>query len=524
MAIVETQYGKVEGTSAGGVLAFKGIPFAAPPVGPRRWQPPEPPAAWPGVRPAKDWGKQAWQPAVENAGMLSFVFNARNAAFRDEDCLQLNVFTPGTNGAGRPVLVWIHGGGFAGGTGGTPVYDGTVLAGRGDAVVVTVNYRVGALGFLHLDEPTGGRIPATGNEGLLDQVQALRWVRDNIAAFGGDANNVTVFGESAGAMSVAALLALAPAKGLFHRAILVSGAASAAQPLPRAVEVAEGLLRRLDLSPKEDVDKILALDPAVLTEAAQGYKAAGGGMTFQPCIDGALLPELPLAAVRNGAADGTPVLVGTQRDEWRGFTRANPLTASLDGAGLLREVAKNVEDPQTLIDGYRRIRGSRGAATDPVSLFAAIETDRKMRMPAIQLAEALAEREQAAYHYIFAGESPWEGGALGSPHAIIIGFVFGTHAFSDESAAFFGKGEAADALSAHLQDAFLALAATGCPRTGALADWQAYDSRTRSTAIFGHPLAVSGAPYEEERLLWQGREVGAPFGPQRWGGGSDTPV
>ena len=520
MAIVETQHGKVEGTAGDGALAFKGIPFAAPPVGRLRWRVPQPPAAWPGVRQAKDWGRQAWQPAVEDAGMLSFVFNARNAAYRDEDCLQLNVFTPGTKGAGRPVLVWIHGGGFAGGTGGTPVYDGSALARRGDVVVVTINYRVGAFGFLHLDEPTGGRIPATGNEGLLDQVQALRWVRDNVAAFGGDADNVTVFGESAGAMSVAALLAVAPAKGLFHRAILISGAASAAQPLSRAAEVAEGLLGKLGLSPKDDADKLLALDPAVLTKAAQGYKAAGGGMTFQPCIDGAVLAELPLAAVRNGAADGTPVLVGTQRDEWRGFARANPLTANLDEGGLLAEVAKNVQDPRTLIDGYRRIRGSRGAATDPVSLFAAIETHRKMRMPAIQLAESLAERGQAAYHYIFAGESPWDGGALGSPHAIIIGFVFGTHAFSDESAAFFGKGEAADALSNHLQDALVALATTGCPRTEALAGWQAYDSATRSTAVFGHPVAVASAPYEEERLLWAGREVGEPFGPQRWGGGA----
>lgn len=520
MAIVETQYGKVAGAASDGALAFKGIPFAAAPVGALRWQPPQPPAAWAGVRPAKEWGKQAWQPAVENAGMLSFVFNARNAAYRSEDCLQLNVFTPGTVAAKRPVLVWIHGGGFAGGTGGTPVYDGTRLAMRGDVVVVTINYRVGALGFLHLHELTGGRIPATGNEGLLDQVQALRWVRDNIAAFGGDASNVTVFGESAGAMSVGALLALAPAKGLFQRAMLVSGAASAAQPLPRAMEVAEGLLGKLDLSPKSNVDKLLALDPAVLTEAAQGYKAAGGGMTFQPCIDGALLTELPLAAVRNGAADGTPVLVGTQRDEWRGFTRANPLTANLDEDGLLQEVAKNVQGAQTLVDGYRRIRGGRGAAADPVSLFAAIETDRKMRMPAIQLAEALAERGQAAYHYIFTGESPWDGGALGSPHAIIIGFVFGTHAFSDESAAFFGRGDAADALSNHLQDAIAALAATGCPCTEALAGWQAYDGTTRSTAIFGHPVAVAAAPYEEERLLWEGRETAAPFGPQRWGGGT----
>ena len=516
MAIVETRDGKLEGTRNDGVHAFKGVPFAAPPSGNRRWQAPEPPLPWSGVRPATEWGKQAWQPAVEDAGMMSFVFNARNAAHRDEDCLQLNVFTPGIDAGKRPVLVWIHGGAFVGGTGGTPVYDGATLARRGDSVVVTINYRVGALGFLNLNELTGGRIPASGNEGLLDQVQALHWVRDNIEAFGGDPNNVTIFGESAGGMSVGALLAMAPARGLFQRAMLISGAASAAQPLARAVEVAEGLLERLGLSAPFDADQLLALEPTALVEAASGYRAAGGGMTFQPCIDGAVLGDLPLTSVAKGAADGVPLLVGTQRDEWRGFTRSNPLTANLDDAGLIAEVAKNVEDAPSLVDGYRRIRRDRGAATDPVSLFAAIETDRKMRMPAIRLAETMAERSQSAHHYIFAGESPWDGGALGSPHAIIIGFVFGTHAFSAESAAFFGKGEAADALSSHLQDAIAALARTGSPRTEALDSWRPYDTETRSTAIFSVPPEVASAPFDEERTLWVGRETSPPFGAERW--------
>ena len=513
--IVETRYGKVEGTSNDGVHAFKGIPFAAPPVGERRWHAPEPPAPWSGVRPATDWGKQAWQPAVEGAGMLSFVFNIRNAAYRDEDCLQLNVFTPGADTAKRPVLVWIHGGGFQGGTGGTPVYDGSNLARRGDVVVVTINYRVGPLGWLNLNELTGGRVPATGNEGLLDQVEALRWIRDNIAAFGGDPGNVTIFGESAGAMSVGALLASASAKGLFHRGILISGATSTANTLTRGVEIADGLLRKLGVSPN-DVAKLLALEPETLIEAASGYRAAGGGMSFQPCMDGTVLGEFPLEAVRNGAADGIPVLVGTQRDEWRGFTLNNPQTANLDEAGLLAEVSSNVQEAASLIADYRRIHDGRGDATDPTSLFAAIETDRKMRMPAIDLAEALAARGESAHHYIFGHESPWEGGRLGSPHAIIIGFVFGTHAMSEESTAFFGAGEAADAVSANLQDAFCGLARTGSPRTVAMGDWEPYDAQSRSTGIFVDPVEVASAPYDEERALWVGREVSLPFGPSRW--------
>ena len=515
MAIVETRYGKVEGTSNNGVHGFRGIPFAAPPVGERRWLPPEPPEPWSGVRDAKDWGKQAWQAASGGEGPLKFVFNAANAEKRDEDCLVLNVWTRGLDDARRPVVVWIHGGGFSGGTGGTPVYDGEILSRRGDVVVVTINYRIGPLGFLNLNGATGGRIPSTGNEGLLDQVEALKWIRDNISVFGGDPGNVSVLGESAGAMSVGALLALAPARGLFHRAMPISGAASTATTLDRAEAVGEGIVRKLGLSGTDDVDKLIALHPQELLDGAMGFRLPDGGMSFQPVIDGTNLPEFPLDAIKGGAADGIPILVGTQRDEWRLFTVRSPALAGLDEAGLLTEVSKNVEDAQAVIDGYRQILNDRGHPSNPVSILAAIETGRKMRMPSIALAEAMAARGQPAYQYVVTAESPWDGGILRSSHAIFIGFLFGTHDYSDESAEFFGRGEAADTLSAHLQDAVVNLARTGNPRTEALADWVAYDTQTRSTAIFGHPVEVASAPFDEERVLWAAHSGGLPFGPAR---------
>lgn len=244
-------------------------------------------------------------------------------------------------------------------------------------VVVTVNYRVGALGFLNLNELTGGRIPASGNEGLLDQIQALKWVRENIAAFGGDPGNVNIFGESAGAMSIGALLAFKPAQRLLHHAMAVSGAASAANPLARTVEIAEGLLGKLGISAKNDIDKLMELDPEVLINAAAGFKIQGGGMTFQPYIDGTQLAELPLDAIKRGSADAFRFWL--ERSETNGGVSPlmNPTTTNLDEGGLIAEVAHHVDGAEALIEGYRQIRESRSAATDPVSLFAAIETDRK---------------------------------------------------------------------------------------------------------------------------------------------------
>jgi para-nitrobenzyl esterase len=511
MATVETRYGKVAGVTANGLHAFLGIPFAAPPTGRARWTAPRPPEPWTGVRETASFGRQSWQPDMENAGPLGFAFNARGADNSAEDCLQLNVWTPGLDGRRRPVLVWIHGGGFSGGTGATPVYDGTALARRGDAVVVTINYRLGALGFLNLNEVTGGRIPASGNEGLLDQVMALEWVRDNIEAFGGDPARVTIFGESAGGMSVGALLALPAAKGLFQRAIPQSGACSTAHTLARATEIAQGLLDHLGVSANDAADTLIGLAPDKLVKAGAKYGLTAGGMIFSPCVDGTVLPELPIDAVKRGAADGVPVLVGATRDEWRLFTAMPGFTMNgLDDTALAAVLARNIDDPAAMIGRYREAREARGEVADAAALYAAIESDRIFRIPAVRLAEALAERDQAAYQYLFTWESPWDDGKLGSPHAIDIGFVFGTHDLNEGSAQFFGRGEAADALAGHVQDAWLAFASSGDPRTDALADWRRYDPRDRSTALLGEPVAVAQDPYGPERAAWE--TIGARVG------------
>ena len=506
MTRVETRSGKLEGSTAGGLKAFLGIPFAAPPVGERRWQAPADVVAWGGVRELGDYAAQCWQPLVD-MGPIAFA-SEPPASGQSEDCLYLNVWTPGLDDRKRPVLVWIHGGSFSGGTGGSPLYEGAGLARRGDAVVVTINYRLGAFGFLNLNEATGGRIPATGNEGLLDQTKALEWVRDNIEAFGGDPKRVTIFGESAGGMSVGALLAFKPAAGLFHRAIAQSGACHTARDPARAGAVGQAMLDSLGIPADASTDDLLAIHPEKLVEAGNAVTAQyGGDMIFQPCIDGVHLSEMPIEAVKQGSADSVPVMVGATRDEWQLFAHMPGVEVNVDDAALEEAAATLLESPRHVIDAYRAARESRGVSADANALYSAMETDRTFRMPAIRLAEALAARGRDVFEYLFTWESPWGGGKLGSPHAIDLGFVFGTHAQSDESAGFFGSGAAADTLSGHVQDLWLKFASDGDPRTDALAGWQPYDPDTRSTAIFGDPVSVENDPGGAERAAWDGADA-----------------
>src|SRR5580700_2717172 len=243
-AIVSIHQGKLEGDDQGGLSVFKGIPFAAPPVGGRRWLAPEKPASWTGVRDARRFGAVNHQNKLMLSALSAFVIDGEQS----EDCLTLNVWTPALDGKRRPVMVWIHGGGFTIGSGSQEIYDGSVLARRGDTVVVTINYRLGPLGFIRLADVTNRKIPSTGSEGMLDQVAALEWVRDNIAAFGGDPGNVTIFGESAGGMSVTTLLSMPAAEGLFSKAIAQSGAGHHALSADTARLVTAELARRLGVA------------------------------------------------------------------------------------------------------------------------------------------------------------------------------------------------------------------------------------------------------------------------------------
>ncbi|HSR22178.1 MAG TPA: carboxylesterase family protein, partial [Candidatus Eisenbacteria bacterium] len=431
--VVETRYGRVEGIERGGVLQFRGLPFAASPVGDLRWRPPRPPEPWTGVLRADRFGPMAPQ----GPSQITLFPRPDARDIREEGCLNLNVYTPGLTGQPRPVMVWIHGGGFTAGSGRNPWYNGTSFAGHG-VVVVTVNYRLGALGFLHL----GDELPGSGNCGLLDQVAALEWVRDNIAAFGGDPDDVTVFGESAGGMSVGSLLAMPAATGLFQKAIAQSGAASSVNDLERASDVTERALAGvggIDALRDAPWERLVEVQGAVLAEMTRG----AGGLPFMPVVDGAVLPRLPLDAVTAGAAARVRLLTGTNRDEMTLFLFRDVHEELTEETAVRRLERTNPGAGRSLYDAYRLELGS---SAPPRDVWVAVETDRVFRIPAVRLAAAQARHAPHVWMYLFTWRSPALDGALGSCHALEIPFVWNVLSIPG-SDAFTGAGPEAQPLA-----------------------------------------------------------------------------
>jgi len=499
-SVVSTRAGKIEGYFREGLHTFKGIPYAAPPVGEKRWLPPQPVKPWTGIREVKTFGAICPQNEQQIQIIRPPVVEPQS-----EDCLFLNIWTPGLDSAKRPVMVWIHGGGFTQGSGSTVGYNGRKLANRGNTVVVTVNYRLGTLGFMNLNEVTGGKIPAKGNEGLLDQIAALEWVRDNIAAFGGDPANVTIFGESAGGMSCGCLLAMPRARGLFHRAIPQSGSTSTSQPVSQAAEIAELFLQTLKIQ-LGDAAAMRALTVPQLLAAQQDFQLNVmpkhpklGTMPFHPVVDGKELPLPPLEAVRKGDSSGIPVLVGSTLNEWGLFTLADPAVATLTEPHLIARLRRGIraEYIPGLLEAYRKARTKRGEPATPGDLFAAIQTDRIFRLPAIRLAEAKQKQKKPAWHYIFTRCSPALGGKLGSCHAIDVGIVWGGYEKN-----FTGEGPVLDRLSASVQDAWLAFAKNGDPSCQSLGKWLSYGAK-RETMILGEKCYLENDPYGDERKAWE---------------------
>jgi para-nitrobenzyl esterase len=496
-ATVETRQGRVSGREEAGVQVYLGLPFARPPVGERRFRAPEPPERWSGVRPAQAFGRSAPQRP------LAVPLPGLDVGAQDEDCLYLNVYTPAADAGRRPVLVWIHGGAFVIGSGSQPIYDGRPLARRGGAVVVTVNYRLGPLGFFYAKDACPGLSGAVGNAGLRDQVAALEWVRDNIERFGGDPDDVTIFGESAGGMSVGTLLGVPAARGLFARAIPQSGAAANVHTQEAATQVAEQFLEELGVPAAGAARSLRELPPGKLLELHdQTVLKLGtslGVLPFQPVVDGDFLPQPPLEAVRAGAAAEVSLLIGTTRDEWKLFGFLDPSIGSLDEAGLRARLATYGSDPETLLAAYR----ARRPGASPADLWFAIQSDRIFRIPAIQLAEAQCAHQPATFMYRFDWATPALGGSLGACHAVELPFVFGL-ADAPAGQLFAGGGPEAVRLQDRVMDAWLAFARSGDPSHPGLPGgrWPAYDSERRTTLLFDRECALEQDPHATERRAW----------------------
>jgi len=511
--ILETRYGALRGKRKEGLAVFRGVPYAAPPTGPLRFRPPRAPKPWEGVADALRPGP----PPPQLPGGIAAMLGA-SVQGCDEDCLRLEIWTPGPgDGARRPVLVWLHGGGFTTGAGSLPLYDGSTLAREGDAVVITVGYRLGVLGWLALPElaeaageggAEGPEPPTWGNFGLLDQMAALRWVQEHAEALGGDPGNVTLFGESAGAMSVGTLLGCPRARGLFRRAILQSGAAhnvhtpEAAAPVARAVLDALGVgsrdLGRLRTLPAE---AILDAQRRVLEMRLPEVRQ----LRFQPVIDGEVLPRHPLAAVAEGNAAGVEVIAGTNADEYRLWGLTDSRAAQLDAAALLRRCRRNIpgEHPEEGPHAERVVRTYREArhpelSTEPPDLWFAIESDRIFRYPAMRLLDVQRPHAPGVRAYLFTWASPALGGRLGSCHALDLPFVFGRVAHP-ALRRFVGEDPAAEDLSTGMRGAWLAFARGEAP-----AGWPVYTESDRETRVLGRECGVARAPRETERAFWEG--------------------
>ncbi|HTX29125.1 MAG TPA: carboxylesterase/lipase family protein [Streptosporangiaceae bacterium] len=487
-SVVTTAYGKVRGLESDGVASFKGISYAAPPFGQNRLRPPARPEPWAGVRDATAYGPTVPKPPYPEP----YDRLLPEPVIAGDDCLNLNVWTPDPGGAGLPVMVWIHGGAFVNGSGAVAQYAGDRFA-RDGIVCVTINYRLGCEGFLFLDD-------AVPNRGLLDQIAALQWVQENIAGFGGDPGNVTIFGESAGAMSVTALLSMPTAAGLFRRAIPQSGAGHHVLPADTAREVSAELARRLGVAATwEDfaavpVDRLVAAQRQLSADIVwnpdpgRWREVAANAMAFEPVVDGQILPARPIDAIAGGNGRGVDLLVGTNRDEEALFFVPTGAVDAIDDTALQAVAGAHGLDAAG-VALYRAGTRTPSAGDALMGLM----TDWFFRIPAIRLAE---KHHGEAYMYEFAWKSPLFGGRLGACHALEIGFVFDTLDVEGGDD-LYGSSPPAD-LAATMHRAWVEFARSGRP------GWAAYDLDTRATMTFDLDSALVQDPRPEQRLLWQG--------------------
>ena len=500
-AIVQTASGKVSGTIEDGILAFRTIPYAASTAGANRFRPPQPVAAWTGVRDCSAFAGKAPQAGLRppTRPELENFSGAADPSPETEDCLTVNIWTPGCDRASRPVMVWFHGGAFAYGNANTPRTRGSRLAAKNDVVVVTVNQRLNIFG--HLDLSSVGGDPRSGNAGTLDMVAALTWVRDNIAAFGGDPGNVTIFGESGGGAKVSTLLAMPLAKGLFHKAIIQSGAAVRLRTKERAAALTACVLHHLGATAAtiQEVpvaDLLAAVDPAT--------KALGPSPSllfdrypFGPVVDGDVLPAHPFDPTASDIMPGVPVIIGDMKTETANFLAV--VDKVWDRTLTEAEMRQRVEaiagaDTGRVLDLYGHLYPN----LNPAERLIAITTDCNFRIRSLTLAQRRAAIGPV-WMYSFEWQTPVLGGRLMAPHAMDVPFCFNTLDLTNAT----GGSADAQALSDTMSAVWAAFARNGRPDHDSIPAWPLYEPTQRATLMLATDCRIENDPRGNERRMWQ---------------------
>lgn len=511
--LVTTTAGTIQGHLDDGVAVFKGVPYAAPPVGPLRYALPVPPEPWDGVRTCTTFGANCPQGTSRHTEDTRYPLPQP----QDEDCLFLNVWTPAAAGdlrdqEPRPVFVYVHSGGYFLGTPDSPYLDGSTFA-NDDVVFVSIHYRLNGLGFLYLDELFEG-LRGTGNLGIHDVVRVLEWVQENIAGFGGDPSRVTLGGHSAGGLTTCSLMASPRAKGLFHRAVPISSASGHSTiAADLATRVAERVLREVGVRPG-DLDALRSVPARSLVvpnRIVRELHEIAGGHPLDPVADGDLLSGRAIDALREGAGSEVDLLIGVMAEEHRvivfdedGEVRTEPLSmgvssAGLDWAGILGQTQHSREEIAAV---YRRSLERSGRAVTDADVFAAAATDFVMHVPSTDAADAHSAHGGRTFAYRFAWRPPAGGGRIGAQHGTDIPF-FAARPNTPEWRHLF-HGQAPEALGRAYHDAIVAMATHGNPGHAGLPEWPRHDQERRATMIFDEPCSVVEDPEGERRQLFAG--------------------
>jgi len=486
--LVEVAQGKLRGrTASNGIHVFKGMRYAASSAGALRFMPPTAPAKWAGVQDAFEYGDQSPQARGSLAAAQAMT----------DDCMRINVWTPGLDNAKRPVMLWFHGGGFEAGSGSSPLYDGTRVARRGDVVVATINHRLNVFGHCYLGGVLGNDFAQSGNVGYLDLIASMRWVKENIAQFGGDPNNVMIYGQSGGGRKVSLCYAGKDAQGLFHKGVVQSGAHLKVQTLEQANSLTEALLKELGIA-RQDARKLQTIDVQTLS-AAQRKVASASGTRFSPVLDNKTFTAHPFLPNAPTISNHLPMMLGTTRTELTNQMGSVPGIFDMDEAQA-KERLKSFLEEKDIDEAYKTFKASRPEA-NPSEVFFTIASARGYVRDQTIMAEQRVKGGGSGKTYVYRlmWRQPIEGGRRVSQHSLDLPFMFDNVAAGARMTG--PETEQTRAMADSMANTWIAFARTGDPNNASIPKWAPYDLERRNTMMFDVPSKAVDDPHKQERLF-----------------------